>query len=114
VTSPATTAATFDGSAALLSSQATQVATAIEEGIAARAGTAQPLADPQSDQGIIVASASKRSCQLWIAGTPYGGTRTARASVPAGEHIVACRLSSGQTLLRRVYVERGATLYETF
>ncbi len=59
-------------------------------------------------------TASNHSCQLWIAGTPYGATRTVRASVPAGEHIVACRLSSGETLLRRVYVESGATLYESF
>ncbi len=114
VTSSATSAAALGPSATVLSSQVTAIATAVEEHIAARAEAAQHLAAQQSDQGTIVASASKRSCHLWISGTPYGASRTVRVSVPAGEHIVACRLSSGQTLLRRVYVERGAVLYESF
>ncbi|MBW2453285.1 MAG: hypothetical protein JRI68_02190 [Deltaproteobacteria bacterium] len=113
VTGPSPAALQLAPSGTGLGAQATQIATWVEDRSAR--GAAQQLAAAQaSGSGTIVASATHRTCQLWIAGTPYGKTGTARASVPAGEHIVACRLPSGQTLLRRVYVEGGDTLYESF
>jgi len=95
-----------------LTAQASQAAAEVEERGHSAAAAAANVEAPS--QGTIVATVSKRACELWIAGTPYGKTGTARVEVPAGEHIVACRLPSGQTLLRRVYVAGGDTLYETF
>src|SRR5690606_19951918 len=97
--------------AAYAATAATEARLALQE--PAPPPAAAPPITATAKQGAIAVS-SRVPCNVWIGGSPYGRTGTARAALKPGKHIVACEVPSGHMFVRSVRVKAGQTTHVRF